>query len=93
MVTLVVMVPVLLGRYAFGMRGWWRLIYIAGALFVFWLNAVVAVIQFFQKFSFLQPLAPTQTEPPFLITQVVLLAVIVLGGIVAAFTFRPAGRA
>ena len=87
------MVPVLLGRYAFGLRGWWRLIYIAGALFVLWLNAVVAVIQFFQKFSFLQPLAPTQTEPPFLITQVVLLAVIVLGGIVAAFTFRPAGRA
>ena len=37
-VTLVVMVPVLLGRYASGMRGWWRPIYIAGALFVFWLN-------------------------------------------------------
>lgn len=89
-VTLVVMVPVLLGRYALGMRGWWRPIYIVGVLFVFWLNVVVAVIQFFQKFAFLQPLAPTQSEPPFLITQVVMLAIFVVVGLFALIRFRPA---
>jgi hypothetical protein len=90
--TLVVFVPVLLGRYVFGLKGRWRLIYIAGALFVFYLNVVVGVIQFFQKFSFLQPLAPTQTEPPFLVTQAVVLVVVVAGGIVAGFRFWPAPR-
>ena len=88
--TLVVMVPVLLGRYVFGLRGWWRLIYVAGAVFVLYLNAVVGVIQFFQKFSFLRALAPTQSEPPFLISQVVVLAFVVVFGIVAAIRFRPA---
>lgn len=91
-VTLVVMVPVLLGRYAFGLRGWWRLIYVVGAVFVLYLNAVVGVIQFFQKFSFLRALAPTQSEPPFLIAQVVLLAFVVVLGIVAAIRFRPAAE-
>ena len=90
-VTLVVMVPVLLGLYAYGLRGWWRPVYVVGALFVLWLNCVVAVIQFFQKFAFLRPLAPTQTEPPFLITQAAVLAVIIVGGLVAVFRFRPAG--
>src|SRR4051794_33876157 len=48
-ITLVVMVPVLLGRYVFGLRGWWCLIYVVGAAFVLYLNAVVGIIQFFQK--------------------------------------------
>ena len=89
-VTLIVMIPVLLGRYVYDLRGWWRLIYIVGALLVLWLNAVVAVIQFFEKFTFLKPLAPTQTEPPFVITQVVVLALVVVAGIVAAFRFQRA---
>jgi hypothetical protein len=87
-VTLVVMVPVLLGRYAFGLRGWWRLIYIAGAVVVLWLNAVVGIIQFFQKADFLHALAPTQTEPPFLVAQIVLLVLLLLLAIIAAVRFQ-----
>lgn len=87
-VTLVVMVPVLLGRYTFGLRGWWRLIYIVGAVFVLWLNAVVAVIQFFQKADALRALAPTQTEPPFVATQVVVLAVLVVLTVIALVRFQ-----
>ncbi len=88
-VTLVVMVPVLLGRYAFGLAGWWRLIYIAGAWLTLWLNCVVAVIQFFQKVAFLNQFAPTQSEPPFLIAQAVLLVFLLVLGIGAAVRFRP----
>ncbi len=89
-VTLAVMIPTLLGLYVFRLAGWWRLIYIGGAVFVLYLNSVVAVVQFFQKFAFLKPLAPTQTEPPFLIAQSVLLAVIVVLGVLAAIRYRPA---
>ena len=89
-VTLVMFIPILVGLYGKHLSGWWRLIYIVGAAFVLWLNAVVGVIQFFQKVSFLNPLAPTQTEPPFLVAQAILLVVIVVLALVAAVRFRPA---
>lgn len=89
-ITIVVMIPVLLGIYIYSLRGRWRLTYIIGAAFILYLNAVVAVIQFFQKFAFLRPLAPTQSEPPFLIAQAAVLGFIVLLTIIAAVRFRPA---
>ena len=87
-VTLLVMVPVLLGRYAFGLRGSWRVIYIVGAVLVLWLNCVVAVIQFFQKVEFLNVLAPTQSEPPFVFTQIIVLALLSVLTVVAALRFQ-----
>jgi hypothetical protein len=89
-ISLVVLAAAVLARYVFALAGWWRLIFIVGAWIALYLNCVVAVIQFFQKFSFLQPLAPTQTEPPFLITQAVMLAIFVIVGIAAGIRFRPA---
>ena len=89
-ISLVVLAAAVLARYVFALAGWWRLIFIVGAWIALYLNCVVAVIQFFQKFSFLQPLAPTQTEPPFLITQAVMLAIFVIVGIAAGVRFRPA---
>jgi hypothetical protein len=89
-ISLVVLAAAVLARYVFALAGWWRLIFIVGAWIALYLNCVVAVIQFFQKFSFLQPLAPTQTEPPFLITQAVMLAIFVIVGITAGIRFRPA---
>ena len=53
------------------------------------LNCFVAVVQSFQKLSFLQPLAPTQSEPPFLVAQVVVLVAFVALGVVAARRFHP----
>jgi hypothetical protein len=88
-ITFAVMVPTLLGLYVFRLAGWWRLTYIVGAVFILYLNCVVTVVQFFQKFAFLKPLAPTQTEPPFLIAQSVLLATIVVLGVLAGVRYRP----
>jgi hypothetical protein len=88
-VTFAVMIPTVLGLYVFRLRGWWRPIYIVGAAFILYLNCVVTVVQFFQKFSFLRPLAPTQSEPPFLIAQGVLLATIVVLGVLAGIRYRP----
>jgi hypothetical protein len=52
------------------------------------LNVFVLIAQAFQKVPGLKAVAPTQSEPPFLITQAVALTVFVLLGIVAAIRFR-----
>ncbi len=48
----------------------------------------VAVVQAFQKTPSLHALAPTGTEPPFAITQVLVLLVMVAIGIAAVRSFR-----
>jgi hypothetical protein len=53
----------------------------------------VAVVQSFQKLAFLQPLAPTQSEGPFLIAQLAVLAVFVLLGVAAGRRYHPAAAA
>lgn len=76
-VSLLVLTPVLLALYRYHLTGPWRWIYIAGAAFALYLNAVVGVVQGFQKLAFLKRFAPTQSEPPFLAAQAVVLAIIV----------------
>jgi hypothetical protein len=46
------------------------------------------VVQLFQKVPALKALAPTQSEPPFAVTQLVVLALFVLLAIIAAIRFR-----
>jgi hypothetical protein len=87
--SLVVLVPTLLARYAFRLRGAWRWIYVGGAVIVLYLNVFVLVVQSFAKVPELQPLAPTQSEPPFLIAHAAVLGVFVLLGIAALLLFHP----
>ena len=49
----------------------------------------VLVVQSFVKVSTLNALAPTQTEPPFAITQAVVLAIFILITLIAVIKFRP----
>jgi hypothetical protein len=53
--------------------GAWRWIYVVTAVASLYLNVFVLVVQSFVKVSTLNALAPTQSEPPFAITQVVVL--------------------
>jgi hypothetical protein len=78
------------GLYVFRLAGAWRWLYVLTALFALYLNAVVLVVQSFQKLAFLQPLAPTQSEPPFLVVQLVALALFGVLGFTALKRFRPA---
>lgn len=91
-ITLIAMVPTLIGLYGFHLRGAWRWIYTGGAVIVLYLNFFVLVAQLFAKVTVLQPLAPTQSEPPFLITEVVVLAIFVVLGILALVKFHPERR-
>ena len=53
-----------------------------------YLNVFVGIVQAFQKVPALKALAPTQSEPPFAVTQLVVLALFVLLTIIAAIRFR-----
>lgn len=88
--SLVVLVVALATRYVSRLAGASRWIYVLAALLALYLNVFVAITQAFQKLAFLQALAPTQSEPPFLYTQGAVLAIFVVLGIIAAIRFQPA---
>lgn len=83
----VVLAIALLARYAFRLEGAWRWVYVVTAFAALYLNAFVGVVQAFQKQPFLQPLAPTQSEPPFLAAQAMLLAITLIVGALALRRF------
>jgi hypothetical protein len=87
-ISLVLLALAIAALYAFHLGGAWRWIYIVAALAAFYLSAFVGVVQAFQKLPFLQPLAPTQSEPPFVVVQLVLIAAFIAIGIVAVLRFR-----
>jgi len=72
-VSLVALAIMLFALYSKKLAGVWRTIYIVGAFLTLWLNLVVLVVQSFQKIGFLNAFAPTGSELPFLVTQVVVL--------------------
>jgi hypothetical protein len=88
-ISLVVLAIALAALYGFHLTGAWRWIYVASAVAALYLNVFVGVVQSFQKLSLLQPLAPTQFEPPFIIAQLVVLVIFVLAGFAAVRAFHP----
>jgi hypothetical protein len=79
-ISLAVLAAVIYARYSRHLAGIWRHVYLIGAVFAFYLNFVVLIVQSFQKVPALHALAPNQNEPPFLAVQVVsMVAFIVLG--------------
>ena len=69
-----------------------RWLYIVGVTLALYLDVFVGVVQAFQKLAFLRPLAPTQSEPPFVLAQVAVLVIFIALGFpgVAALS-SPAG--
>src|SRR5271165_1833896 len=57
-ILLVLMAAAVAARYLYHLAGAWRWIYVVTAVAGLYLNVFVAVVQAFQKLSFLQPLAP-----------------------------------
>src|SRR6266481_2198245 len=60
-------------RYRKHLAGPWRWIYVIGAVICLYFNLFVAVVQSFEKIPRLHAMAPTQTEAPFKLTQLVVL--------------------
>ena len=60
-----------------------------GAVVSLYLNCFVLVVQSFLKVPALHALAPEGTEPPFAITQGLLLVLFVIAGFLAVRRFHP----
>ena len=87
-VSLVVLAVAILARYGRRLRGAWRPVYVVCAALALYLNVFVGVVQAFLKVSALHVLAPHQTEPPFLVAQLVVLALFIVLAVLAARRFR-----
>ena len=87
-ISLVLLAFAIPARYVFHLAGPWRLTYVVTAAMSLYLNCFVLVVQLFMKVPALNALAPTQKEPPFLIAQLIVLALFIGLTILAAKRFR-----
>ena len=90
MISLVVLAIAILARYSLNLAGKWRAIYVITAVMALYLNVFVLVVQSFLKVPALHAMAPKGNEPPFLIAQVVVMALFIVLGILAVRKFHPA---
>ena len=88
-ISLVVLAVAVIAFYFLHLTGIWRWIYVIAAMVAIYLNVFVGVIQAFEKIGFLEELAPHQTEPPFVVAQVIVLAIFVVLGFGALRKFHP----
>ncbi len=66
-----------------------RTTFILCAITTLYLNFFVLVAQLFQKVPEMKALAPTQSEPPFAVTQAVVFALFIVFALAALKGFRP----
>jgi hypothetical protein len=87
--SLVVLAIAVLAFYRFRLEGAWRWIYVVTALIALYLNVFVGIVQAFAKVPTLHALAATQSDPPFIIAQVIMLIAFIIVGAAAVRTFHP----
>ena len=84
--SLVILAIAIFARYSRRMTGAWRGVYVITAAIALYLNCFVAVVQAFLKVPALHAMAPHGSEPPFLVAQLIVLAIFVW------LTYRAAKR-
>jgi hypothetical protein len=87
-ISMLLLTVAIVARYPGHLLGAWRWIHVITAMLSLYLNVFVLIVQAFQKIPALKALAPTQSEPPFLFTQLVTPIIFVVLSIVAAIKFR-----
>ena len=87
-ISLVALAIALLARYRHHLAGGWRKTYVITAVLSLYLNVFVLIVQTFQKVPALRELAPTQSEPPFAISQLIVLVMFGVLGYSAVVSFR-----
>jgi hypothetical protein len=88
--TLILLALAVIALYAFRLAGAWRWIYVGTAIAALYLNVFIAVFQAFLKIPSLHELAPTQSEPPFLVAETAVLLIFIVLGILSLIRFHPA---
>ena len=84
-----ILIVALWALYKHRLAGRWRVVYVVSAIVSLYLNVFVLVVQSFQKVSFLNPYAPTGSEPPCMIAQVTTLVAFIILGWMAVRRFHP----
>jgi hypothetical protein len=92
-VSLLLLPVVIAARYWKQLTGGWRTVYVVGAVLALYLNVFVLLVQLFRRLPALIVSAPTQKEPPFLISQLVVLALFIWLGKAAVKGFRTGSAA
>jgi hypothetical protein len=87
-ISLVVLAIAIVARYGLHMAGAWRWIYVVCAVLALYLNVFVLVAQAFMKVPAVHALAPTQKEPPFLIAQLIVMAIFIVLGFFSVKKFH-----
>ena len=88
-VSLLVLAVAIAALYVYRLKGAWRWIYVSSAVLALYLNVFVGVVQAFLKVPSLNALAPTQSSPPFIVAQGVVLLLFMGLGVAAVRAFRP----
>ena len=88
-ISLVMLALAVFAFYRKRLSGAWRSIFAVTALLSLYLNVLVLLVQSFQKIPALKALAPTQTEPAFLVAQGLALIVFSVLTILTVVRFRP----
>ena len=87
-ISLVALAVAVYARYALHLVRSWRSIYVVSAVLALYLNVFVLVVQIFLKVPAAHALAPTEKEPPFLVVQLIVMALFIVLGIFAVKKFR-----
>jgi hypothetical protein len=87
-ISLLVLLIAILARYSFHMAGRWRTTYVVTAVISLYFNVFVLIAQLFEHVPSLHVLAPTGSEGPFKIAQLVNLVLFIALGVVAVKKFR-----
>ena len=92
-ISLVVLAVAIVARYRHRMARGWRATYVITAVMALYFNVFVLVVQSFQKLPALAALAPTQSEPPFAIAELIVLVAFLVLWYLAVIRFREKGVA
>lgn len=91
-ISLIALAFCLLALYGMHLHGRWRSVFVVTSVLALYLNVFVLVVQLFTKTPLLAQLAPTQQEAPFIVTQLLLLALFVWLGRSSLRSFRAEGK-
>ena len=87
--SLIILAISLYALYAKRLTGSSRQVYVVTAVAAQYLNVFVLIVQLFLKVPTLHAMAPQQSEPPFVITQAVVLLAYIVVGVLGVKRFHP----
>ncbi len=87
-ISLVILPLAVVALYVKHLAGGWRTTFVVTTVTALYFNVFVLIVQLFRKVPAMIALAPTQKEPPFAATQLIILALFIVLGRAAVRGFR-----